>query len=256
MPDSGTEDEDYFLPLQDQRVFGAGIKRKRINFVRASTVDPTTTLPPSTASPSASDVSSRYLSIVLPGSRTEQGSQPKKSTTARANESSPERCPVCAEPLTSTSSSPSTHESSLAHQVCLQHVHPPSHLPRSHVGVRYLSSYGWDPDARRGLGAREEGITAPIKATRKNDTAGLRERIDRDDDEHDHAVRTRTTTNAKKKRLKGHETQETVAPASAKSDAKQVRIRDAEARKRAERLRANFYGPDLERYLGPEPSTA
>jgi hypothetical protein len=106
--------------------------------------------------------------------------------------------------------------------------------------VRYLSSYGWDPDARRGLGAREEGITAPIKATKKNDTAGLRERGGDLDD-------------VEKRNTKGGATQ--AAAVVAKSDAKQVRVRDLEARKRAERLRATFYGPDLERYLGPEPST-
>jgi hypothetical protein len=111
--------------------------------------------------------------------------------------------------------------------------------------VRYLSSYGWDPDARRGLGAREEGITAPIKATKKNDTAGLRERSgDLDDVE----KRNRNPN------PKGGATQ-AAAVVVAKSDAKQVRVRALEARKRAERLRATFYGPDLERYLGPEPST-
>ncbi|EXJ55975.1 hypothetical protein A1O7_08906 [Cladophialophora yegresii CBS 114405] len=252
MPDSEAKDEDYFLPLQDQRVFGAGIKRKRINFVRASTAADT---PPSTTSivTTANAISSRYLSIVLPqsASHTQQDTKSKEPTTARGVES-PERCPVCAERLATT---PSTHEheSSLAHQVCLEHVRPPSHLPRSHVGLRYMSSYGWDPDARRGLGAREEGITAPIKATRKNDTAGLRERDDRNDDGSEHAL-SATTNTAKKKRLKGKETQDSPA-AAVKSDAKQVRVREAEARKRAERLRANFYGPDLERYLGPEAST-
>ena len=30
------DEEDYFLPLEDQRVFGAGIRRKRVPFVRSS----------------------------------------------------------------------------------------------------------------------------------------------------------------------------------------------------------------------------
>src|ERR1700749_928263 len=157
-PDS---DEDYFLPLQDQRVFGAGIKRKRIDFVPASTSDLSQ---PTSTRQGKTDIGSRYLSIVLPQSRTDSpdttasttpevtdlpSERPSAESSAQPSPlpTAPELCPVCAQPITST------HESSIAHQVCLQHVHPPSHLPRSHVGVRYLSSYGWDPDARRGLGA-------------------------------------------------------------------------------------------------------
>ena len=136
---------------------------------------------------------------------------------------------MCHQPISST------HESSIAHQVCLQHSHPPSHLDRAHVGVRYLSSYGWDPDNRKGLGAREEGITIPVKAKEKKDTAGLQETLDEDEVA---KVRRKMSSWAKEDKV-------------VKMNAKEVRIKDMEVKKRAETLRQNFYGPDLEKYLGP-----
>ena len=39
-----------------------------------------------------------------------------------------------------------------------------------------------------------------------------------------------------------------------KVNGKQARLRDLDAKKRARRLRANFYGPDLEKYLGQDTS--
>jgi hypothetical protein len=61
----------------------------------------------------------------------------------------------------------------LAHQVCLTHSHPPSHLDRNRKGLAYLSSYGWDPDARVGLGASGQGIQYPIKSKPKDDKLGI-----------------------------------------------------------------------------------
>ena len=59
------DDEDYFVPLEDQRVFGAGIKRKRVPFVRAAG-DLHTTAPsaPTSNTPTRS-VADIYSSIVL-----------------------------------------------------------------------------------------------------------------------------------------------------------------------------------------------
>ncbi|KAI5295524.1 hypothetical protein KEM52_001102 [Ascosphaera acerosa] len=66
---SEEDPDDYFLPLEDQRVFGAGIRRRRVKFVPAQNVDSTASqyqdnadragsLPPS-------DVADRYLALVL-----------------------------------------------------------------------------------------------------------------------------------------------------------------------------------------------
>ncbi|OAP62712.1 hypothetical protein AYL99_01939 [Fonsecaea erecta] len=223
-------DEDYYLPPQDQRVFGAGIRRKKINFVPASSSD--TQLPSSTPSTSTS-AASRYLAIVLPHA----GDTRSKDAEADLSPEPQALCAVCNQPISSTEDALSTnHETSIAHQVCLKHSHPPSDLDRDRVGLRYLSSYGWDPDSRRGLGAREEGIRVPIKTKEKNDTAGLRETIDEDE-----VTVAKKKHNAKKKEDK-----------IVKLDAKQVRIMDHEAKKRAEKLRQLFYGPDLKKYLGPD----
>ncbi|KAJ9604360.1 hypothetical protein H2200_011194 [Cladophialophora chaetospira] len=245
-------DEDYYLPLQDQRVFGAGIKRKRINFVPASTGDQP--LPANTGQPT--DIGNRYLSIVLPKSQPESpdttsaptsgvlekvSQQHLNETVAQAVNETPKTtsdlCSICAQPMTkstnnSTETTHTAHESSIAHQFCLTHSHPPSHLPRDHVGVRYLTAHGWDPDSRLGLGAKQEGISVPIKAREKHDTVGLREKEDED------AVATRKKKAEAKKESK-----------VVKLNAKELKARDIEARRRAEKLRANFYGPDLEQYL-------
>lgn len=101
------------------------------------------------------------------------------------------------------------------------------------MGVKYLESYGWDPDSRLGIGARNEGIRIPIKAKEKHDTEGLRERHE------DDGATLKTRTTARKK--------DTVV----RLDAKKVRLQAEELKKRAEILRKSFYGPDLENYLGP-----
>ena len=85
-------------------------------------------------------------------------------------------CGICHLPVrlnTSNSSTSSPHEASIAHQVCLSHSHPPSHLDRTCPGLKYLSLYGWDPDSRLGLGVSGDGIRIPIKTKLKNDTRGL-----------------------------------------------------------------------------------
>ncbi|EXJ63475.1 uncharacterized protein A1O5_11524 [Cladophialophora psammophila CBS 110553] len=226
------QDEDYYLPLRDQRVFGAGIRRKKIDFVPASKSDSQIT--PSQSSNSTS-AGSRYLSIVLAQSSQipDGGTRRAAGQDSRADQTQG-ICAVCHQPIPSTDKPSTSHESSIAHQVCLKHSHPPSSLDRERVGLRYLSTYGWDPDSRRGLGARQEGIRVPIKAKAKNDTVGLRETVDED------------TKKLAKKKMKVQKEDKIV-----KLSAKQVRIKDDEAKKRAEKLRQMFYGPDLEKYLGP-----
>lgn len=235
------EEDEYFIPLQDQRVFGAGIKRKRVAFIPpASTSNP---LLPST-SPNVGD---RYLSIVFPSNEKTLdhdnkanlaiSENPRSSSTSVAGIDSPEtgrsvsNCQVCNLPIedaepTDVSSKP--HQALIAHQVCLPYSPPPSHLDRNRKGFKYLSSYGWDPDSRLGLGAAGEGIRAPIKVKIKNDTVGLGvKQLDPG------SIAKRPPTNVQK------------------LDAKQVRHQELGARNRGERLQEMFYRhDDVERYLG------
>lgn len=228
------EDEDYYLPLQDQRVFGAGIKRKRITFVPASTSESSIS---TTKQQGQTSAATHYLSIVLPKESHKAEELDEKDPEQPSDRTLPKICAVCKQPLSSSTDDAAVdthaHASSIAHQVCLQHSHPPSHLDREHVGLRYLEAYGWDPDSRAGLGARQEGIRVPIKPKEKHNTAGLRET-------HEDDVR------STKNKIKVEKARKIV-----KLDAKQVRIKEMEAKKRAEKLRRSFYGPDLEKYLGP-----
>lgn len=220
--DGGDDDVDE-IPLHRKRPFGAGLKRKPIAFVPAQDGDLNSTFQPPIPDPSIADL---YLSLVLPKEASQR--PPKKE----------EVCEVCKLPLASNPEegheetpelavlSRKHHESSLAHQVCLTHSHPPSALDRSRVGLNILESHGWDPDARAGLGAAQQGIQFPLKPTPKDDKIGIGVVVPKD---------------VPKKKEKPQ-----------KLDAGKVRKMAQRDKKRAEQLRQQFYGnPDLEKYLGP-----
>ncbi|KAL2006294.1 hypothetical protein VTN00DRAFT_9948 [Thermoascus crustaceus] len=248
------DDEDYFLAPHDQRVFSAGIRRKRVPFVPSSEtllttgdVVKTKTEPEKKPGPNAA---SKYLSIVLPEeaervessseaaataslSHADQGEHGDKKDVTSTSTATPGLCDVCNLPLDRNPDDGSTdrpHEASIAHQVCLTHSHPPSHLDRTRPGLRYLASYGWDPDSRLGLGAPgREGIREPLKARIKEDTAGL-------------------GVPEEEKKKKGRAVKEARVE---KLNAKQVRQREMEAKKRGEKLREMFYrSEDVQKYLG------
>ena len=199
-----SDDDTYEVPLQDQRIFGAGIKRQRVKFVPSSSSS-TTSVAGSTLGNSVSDL---YLSLVLPQEvlSSEVGLQsslasPKSAAFAHDDSSTlvtadPLMCEVCQLPLASSDDaiSPTSngasldssnhhsqptrpkgrpHEASLAHQVCITHSHQPSHLDRNRKGLAYLTAYGWDPDSRKGLGAEGQGIKFPIKTRPKDDKLGI-----------------------------------------------------------------------------------
>lgn len=226
---SDGEEEDYFVPLTDQRVFGAGIKRKRVAFIPATDTE-SSEIQRNTGPKSS--VADKYLSIVLEKTATTDSSISGQKLDSQ--EVQPLLCSVCRLPVSTTQHSVAVdaHEASIAHQVCLEHSHPPSHLDRDHVGLRYLQEYGWDPDSRKGLGVNNEGIRIPIKGKEKNDTIGLRER----EDEEEAISRKKKATKPKDNPV-------------VKLDAGKVRQQQLEARKKAEKLRATFYGPDLSQYL-------
>lgn len=234
------DDDEYEIPLRDQRYFGAGIKRKRVQFVSSQQTQQTTSLP-ATPKESAAD---RYLAIVLdksngepvraasappveqaPPGETDQPDESYKHEDEGAlpdETDKPQVCDVCYRSIPA-STSKASHESSIAHQLALPHSHPPSHLDRQRKGLTVLQSHGWDPDSRLGLGAQGEGIRQPIRATENPNRAGLGAKL---------------------------------APARVMEkpvslDAGKVRLREQEGKKKAERLRNDFYGKDdVQKYLG------
>lgn len=229
-------DEETFTPCEQQRIMGAGITRRKIDFVPAAVApsQPVQLAPQTTSSQSPAD---RYLNFVL---KTGPSVEEHKSTSTKASnhERSSTRqqldlegsfCEICNLAIDARGGVPSTastdHEYTIAHMVCLTHSHPPSHLDRSRQGFKYLSSYGWDPDTRQGLGATGGGIRVPIKIKVKNDTVGLGVKINRK----------KKSKDAKVERM----------------DAKQIRRKDMEDRRKRERLQEMFYSNDnVEKYLG------
>ena len=256
--------EDPFEDWNDSRVFGAGIKRKRVTFVPATGDDVS---PAKQRAPKAS-LAEKYLSITLgersataaPSVETEPANDNACSSTNESTPAAPPLCEICKAPIVPSSSSSPTlsshavststshshsrsHDSSIAHQTCLQHSYPPSHLDRTRRGLKYLASYGWDPDARLGLGVVGEGIRAPLRGRVKNDKFGLGVRVKLDrrkrgDGAGAAAVATRAGGGGAKEGVK-------------LLDAKAVRMKEAEEKRRAARLHGMFYGNgEVEKYLG------
>lgn len=234
------EDDEYDVPLRDQRYFGAGIKRKRVQFVPSTSTESKAPSLPATPSSSAA---SRYLEIVLKGGKGSTSVESHASTaeargahdavsqpidddvTGEEEAIADPVCGICNRAIQQDERSTS-HDSSITHQICLQHSYPPSYLDRRRKGLQVLSSQGWDPDGRRGLGVSGEGILHPIKARENPEKAGLG----------------LTPEDLAKKRVKEK---------PVKLDAGKVRAMESERRKKGEKLRDAFYrSEDVEKYLG------
>lgn len=187
------EDDYDDTPLHQYRAFGAGIKRKRIDFVPQSESSGVNSITSNTPKQGAGDL---YLSIVLGKKQrgSKKGSSPHTDVNACsitdgqvaamgvpapaiephqeffvdgvASKPSPKICPICTGVI---AISLSHHEATLHHQLSLPHSHPPSSIDRTSLGLSYLSAYGWDPDARLGLGASNSGRLHPIRATNRAD---------------------------------------------------------------------------------------
>ena len=245
MSPADDESEDYFLPLTDQRVFGAGIKRKRIAFVSAST---TASDIPAVSQPASSDkrAAARYFDIVFPTTEADSELAGIKCETIVDNDTTADLpktcacqvCLVCSQPIESGSTKHIQHQSSIRHQLAVPHMHPPSHLPRDHPGLKYLASYGWDPDSRTGLGAQSQGIRQPIKAHEKKDTHGLREKVNREEEGQVRKPGTTKVQNDDRNPMR--------------LNAKQARLQALAGKKRTAQLRKSFYSRiEVEEYLGP-----
>ncbi|KAL2133076.1 hypothetical protein VTI74DRAFT_2944 [Chaetomium olivicolor] len=221
--DNSDEDDDYDdVPLQYQCPFGAGLHRKPIAFVAASSGGQLKSVDDAPIKNPQQNVADIYLSMVLPDNARSKSVPPASATSSRGQPTQPEICPLCKLPIDTDRP---THDQSFAHQVCLPHSQPPSALDRSRMGLAYLSAYGWDPDARKGLGAEQQGIQYPIKPKVKDDNLGI-----------------------------GMEVPKGLPPPKKKEqllDAKKVRKMAAEEKKRTERIRRELFGDGkLERYLG------
>jgi len=240
------DEDEYEIPLRDQRYFGTGLKRKRVRFVPSTEQ----TQPIGSASlpttPSASSAADRYLAIVLGQANTAgrassapaaehvtvEPSQAKEAdklgkdtfleATKPPDDAGALYCDLCHRKIAANVSR-AAHEGSIAHQISLQHSYPPSHVDRERKGLAVLQDHGWDPDSRLGLGAKGEGILQPIKAVDNPHKAGVGARL---------------------------------APAKVlekpvKLDAGKVRRLEQEGKKKAERLRNSFYmSDDVQKYLG------
>lgn len=238
----GARDYDEYdddIPLQHKKPFGAGLKRKRsVAFVRASDPELHTTAAATTQAPTPSkdSIADLYLNLVMKGKEgtprdTKDTKQPRPEKPEAPQEQAAHTpiCPTCNVSLDDTPDALRKHEASIPHQVALAHSHPPSSIDRSRMGLSYLSSFGWDPDARRGLGAEGQGIRDPIKVRPKDDTLGLGVVIPQE-----------FVDKAKE-------------PKPQKLSIKELRRREVEEKRRGERLHELFYrSDDVLRHLGKE----
>ena len=217
------DDEASILPL-DQPDLSNPVYRRHIAFVLADLETPASSTPTSTST-SAAD---RYFNVVFGSTAANSITTLKNSHDSHSSALRTEQplCPICHLPLSLPPSENlmKTHECLLAHQLSLPHSHPPSHLPRSNKGLQYLSSYGWDPDSRQGLGTDGKGIRVPIKPNIKADTVGLGVRVNKN---------------------RGKE------PRPAMLDAGKVRKLEKNDKKQKEKLQREFWGrDDIEKHLG------
>lgn len=205
------EIETYTVPLREPLYYGAGVKKQGIKFVPASAPSVTA----ETSKPV--NVGSRYLEIVFGKKATSDNDQAVTTTTST--------CDICRLPVNSATAV--AHETSLAHQVCLEHIHPPSAIDRMRKGAAYLQDMGWDPDSRKGLGASGDGRLYPIQPKEKVDKAGI-----------GIPIGPRSAASKIQKKL---------------LNPKELRKLEAEKKKRNQRLHDMFYTDDkVARYLGPD----
>lgn len=215
------EDEEDDIPLHRKRPFGSGVKRTKVEFVKAQYADDTAATAASARRDKAAAIGDLYASVVLAGSSSSSPAS-KSPTATPTEEKEPAACPVCSLPITGTVEQ---HNTSLVHQVSLEHSHPPSALDRSRMGLRALEAHGWNPDARLGLGLGGDGMRYPIKIAAKDDTLGIG------------AVAPETG--------KGERLEE-----PKKLSAKEVKLQIQREREKAERMQREIYGRvDVERYL-------
>ncbi|EGO59186.1 hypothetical protein NEUTE1DRAFT_79035 [Neurospora tetrasperma FGSC 2508] len=224
-------DDAEDVPLHHLRPFGTGLYKQQIKFVPASDGDLDSTSSTTTKSSKPKlDVAGLYLDMVLANkdkNKNNDKQNENQSTQPTIVVPQQEICQICSLPYAPNPESKAIHEQSFAHQSRLPHSHPPSALDRSRMGLKHLTSHGWDPDSRQGLGSAAQGIQFPIKGKKKDDHLGLGVEVPKNG---------QLPVPKKKEKL---------------LDAKKVRKMAEVEKKKAERIRKELWGrgPDLERYL-------
>jgi hypothetical protein len=204
--ESEHESEEATVPLQHLKPFGAGLKRKPITFVPATSPS-AVAISKANAAEASARVHDYYVATVL------------SNNNPALTEDHVELCPTCNTPLYPG------HEFTIPHQLARPYSAPPHALDRSRRGLKYLESYGWDADARAGLGPAGQGIAAPLKVKEKQNTLGIGAKIPK-----------AMSGKVEKRVILG---------------AKGVRKQAALDKKKSERLQQEFYGnSEVEKYLG------
>ena len=223
MADSDGEEADA-VSYKRPSTFGYGLKKKGIKFVKEAEETDIAPLQPLNNGLSIAD---KYLALVL---ETPPPLSGNSSPSSKGLESASALCKVCKLPIDPAQSQ--VHTTTLAHQVCLQHIHPPSSIDRTRKGFTLLQSYGWDADSRLGLGAAGQGIRHPIQVSEKKDKTGIGDKS--------RSVTPKVDVAKVQKEPQG------LGP-------KQVRKLEVAKKKRDERLREMFYRDEsVVKYLGEE----
>jgi hypothetical protein len=215
--DSHYDDADISTaPFTSHPAYGRGLWKNPIAFVAAAPE-----LPPAPSKPvDGQSIAQKYFAIMFPNG------QPQTEPEAYP------LCGICGEPVKETDHR--IHFLSPAHQAALPRTPVPSAIDRTRMGLKYMQNYGFDIDARVGLGARGEGMLFPLVPKEKRDKLGLG--IDKKAEE----------------RRKGLAKGRGVAQAGEiRLDAGKIqKLAKVEKRKHA-RLQRMFYGNDeVEKYLG------
>lgn len=204
------------LPFTSHSTYGRGLWKNPIAFVPAAPA----TVPAPSKPVDGQSIAQKYLEIMFPNG------QPMPEPDAYP------LCGICGEPVKETDHR--IHFLSAAHQAALPRAPVPSAIDRTRMGLKYMQSFGWDVDARVGLGARGEGMLFPLVPKEKRDKLGLG--IDKKVEE----------------RRKGLISGRGVAkPGEIRLDAGKIQKLAKVEKRKHDKLQRMFYGNDeVEKYLG------
>jgi hypothetical protein len=201
-------------PFVEHTAYGRGLWKHPINFVAATPDVPI----PARNSVNGRTMAEKYLAIMFPNGQ----STPKPEAYPL--------CGICSEPV--KESDHRMHYLSPAHQAALPRAPIPSSIDRTRMGLKYLEMYGFDVDARVGLGASGQGMLFPIVPKEKRDKLGL-------------------GVNKKLEKTKTGGNVGGVGVTKGGLDAGRVRKLAQMEKKKHENLQRMFYGNDeVEKYLG------
>jgi hypothetical protein len=201
-------------PFVEHAGYGRGLWKHPINFVAATPDVPTQARQPI----NGRTMAEKYLAIMFPNG------QPTPKPGAYP------LCGICSEPV--KESDHRIHYLTPAHQAALPRAPIPSSIDRTRMGLKYLEAYGFDVDARVGLGASGQGMLFPLVPKEKRDKLGLG--VNKKTD------KTKTGRDASSVRVGG-----------VRLDAGKIRKLAKAEKKKHENLQRMFYGNDeVEKYLG------